>query len=452
MKYLHFISLFILSTFILSCRYSFDPTSGGGGTIPDRLTIPGGRIINNCNQTQDSNSNACIYDKNPVAQKGQGLSEKDLGSQLTQLQTYAVNIVGTVGGLLKNSTYDVNLALLLIPGQRAKLSSNGKWTTPYSELDFSTEQAMTYYWLMYQKYFMETNASGWYATDKAINVEVAADSPFCAYWSPLENKIKLCTAAGLSAEIITHEAGHANFEHSVEGGAEGRPGATGTAACRTHQSCKYRKSVCDLTDTERRDPGGSAICCLNEKGCLFAINEGQADFHAAVLFPDRPAVGELISNSLRGVTGCGLTSGPSRNPDEANNETAYSIFNECERSYGNKGEIHLVGILYNSIWWEIYRKPETDQKEILKIFTEHLPILDWGDTFETAGIKIVNLARQMFEGEKGIQYANIIREEFERRNLNVSVQSNFVPSVDDTPSKHRNTDWLKTYKPTFESP
>ena len=343
------------------------------------------------------------------------------------------------------------MILSLITGnvQRAKLSE-GRWTRPYTTGDFSTEQAMAYYWLMYQKNWMEVNAEGWYAVNKNVNVEIAPDSNFCAYWSPLENKIRLCSVSGLSAEIITHEAGHANFDHSI-GGPSNRPGSTSTAACRSHHSCKYRKSICDLTDAESNDPTGRALCCATESGCLFGINEGQADFHAAVLFPNQPAVGELLSNDLRGITGCGLTSGPSRDPDTAKNETATSLFNECESSYGNKGEIHLVGILYNSMWWEIYRHPDTDQKEIMRIFTEHLPILGWGDTFETAGIKIINLARQMFAGEKGTRYANIIRAEFERRALNVSGTTNFLPSVKDEPTFDKNNgDWIKTYNPTFE--
>ena len=99
-----FIYIFFLgvSISIIGCRYGFDPASNGGGST-DRIGTPGGRNVPNCNQSQDDSYNACIYDKNPVAQSGRGLSDESIISQLATLQTYAVSIVGSTEGVLKNS-------------------------------------------------------------------------------------------------------------------------------------------------------------------------------------------------------------------------------------------------------------------------------------------------------------------------------------------------------------
>lgn len=447
---------FFLSLTCLGCRYTPEIIPRGGG--PDNIgNPPDGKIVPDCNQ--NSAYNACIYKKNPIAQKGGSLDPENLLSQITSLQTYAVNIKGTTDGLLKNTHYNVTVenvtqgAVNLIVNHvsniiadmivhdfsptlnvtRAKLS-NGKWTTPYKDDEnFSVEQAMTYYWLTYQRDWMEKNTSKFYASNKNIEAVAVSNIPLNAYWSPLENKIVAGIACiinssgtacqsprvgmALSAEILVHEAGHANFSHSAPPSQTAR--GTGRAGCQTHKNCKDKsQSICDLSQEEMSE---AARCCDTEKGCLLAIDEGQADFHAAILFSNNPAVGELLANNTKGITGCFPNDGPPRDPKPNKTATASQIFNSCQASFGGKGEIHVMGILYNSIWWEVYNHTETQQEDILKLFTEHLPLLHYDDNFETVGGKIINLTKQVFEGSKGSSYADIIKEEFSKRELNPSL-------------------------------
>ncbi len=457
-KMLFKLMFIFLSLMCLSCRYTPQTVnSNPGGGVDNVGNIPGGQIIEDCNE--NPNYNACIYKKNPIAQSGNIINRNgDALSQLTAVQTFAVQITGTEDELLKNSHFDIDIGNtgdigvidtmihsivnidigpLIISSpylnsisdaiQRVKLS-NGKWTTPYSDGDYSVEQVMSYYWLMYQHDWMKENTSNFYASEKGVKVTAFSSNPFEAYFSPLENKIALgliCDLTsnppscdppigiGLSAEIIIHEAGHANIFHSIGGLREGLE-----SGCQTHVSCESRKSLCDLSEEEILE---ASRCCSNEKGCFFAIDEGQADFHAAILFPSSTEMGEMFQNSTSGISGCFPGGGLSRSAADSatKNANAQQVFSNCT-SHKGPGEIHMAGVLYNSIWWEIYKHENTEESDILRLFTEHLPILHFDDTFETAGVRVIGLARQLFDDPKGGQYADIIQSELRRRGLDTA--------------------------------
>ncbi len=398
---------------------SISTTSTTTTTLADRLQIPGrvGSIVPNCQEElpMNPNINACIYEKNPVAQKGAPLNlSTDINvilEELYSLQNYAVYISDTTEGSLKNEHFDV-----LIESDEDKKrvhvsDPKGKWTTPYTDFDLSVDQAMIYHWIMYQKDWMQLNTGKWYATNKNITIlnERLSDSKACAYWSASENKIQLCGGRmGLSADVLVHEAGHANFSYSaVERSSNG--------VCEKNVRCSDRKSLCELSGEEQND---SSRCCIDKKGCLFAINEGQADFHVAILFPDNPQIGELITNNLKGITACGSGEEFSRNPTKNKTLTADAVYDNCQDD--GSGEIHLMGVLYSSIWWEIYNHTDVLKEDIVKLFTEHLPLITYSDNFETLGVKINHLNQQMFSSEKSSKYSDIIKQEFERRGLELS--------------------------------
>ena len=378
-------------------------------------------IVPNCQEElpMNPNINACIYEKNPVAQKGAPLNlntdRNSILEELYSLQNYAIYIAETTDGLLKNEHFDVQIESDDEERKRVQLSDpKGQWTTPYTESDTSVDQVMIYHWVMYQKNWMQLNTGKWYATNKNIVIlnERLNDSTSCAYWSVAENKIKLCTARmALSADVLAHEAGHANFSYSaVERSTNG--------ICEKHVRCSDRKSLCELSGKEQDD---AIRCCLDKKGCTFAINEGQADFHVAVLFPDKPQIGELISNHPKGITSCPSDDERfSRNPKKNTTLTADMVYDNCQDRFGGNGEIHLMGVLYNSIWWEIYHHTDTLKEDIVKLFTEHLPLINYSDDFETIGTKLIHLNQQMFPSEKSSKYSDIIQQEFERRGLQLS--------------------------------
>lgn len=442
----YFIVLFLFM--LTGCRYESEKASD---IDPSRIFKPqndikipsrAGKIVDNCNE--DTHYNACIYKKNPVAQKGASLSNnvEDFHQEMVSLQNYAIQITGAFGGYLQNSHYSVTINLKDAQGNtypKVQLS-NGKWTTPYKTdwvpedegIDYSVEQVMTYHYLMYQKEWMQQNAGYWFAHNKRIiavafeDIEKHPQWLGNAYWSSYENKIVLgadCLSfevvkgktvckgkmgIALSSEITLHEAGHANFTYANRS----RLGR----GCQTHRNCHNTKqSLCDTSTNINEAP---RICCDSAKGCLYAINEGQADFHASIISPEKPQIGEFLNSNPKGLRAC--LGGPLRDPEANTDKTADELFHSCT-GYG-RGEIHISGILYNSIWWSIYQHPETLHGDILSLFTQHLPILSYDDTFETAGMHVVNLAKQMFgnaEGSKGLVYAKIIEDEFAKRGLNV---------------------------------
>ena len=398
-----------------------NPTGSSLKEEAPQLQIPKRAGIMTSDCQQNSQYNACIYKKNPILQKASPLNlnaeREDILRQLTLLQTYSIRVKDTTDGHLKNNHFDVTVKLKSEEQNRlSKTNPNDKWTTPYSHFDFSVEQVMAYHYLMYQRDWMILNTNTWYASDKKIAIEVSDGPKFCAYWSPMQNKVALCgVSSALSAEIILHEAGHAHFYHSS-------PHRINSVneICTAHVRCSDRKSLCELS---KKELDNSSRCCISQKGCFSAINEGQADFHAAILFPNNPQIGELIINKTEGITGCFPDEGgPSRDPRRHKSSTADQIYNSCQSRFGGKGEIHVMGIIYNSIWWEIYNHTDTFKKDIVNLFTEHLPLITYGDTFETAGNRIINLAKQMFgsePGSKGLKYANVIREEFIRANISL---------------------------------
>ena len=64
---------------------------------------------------------------------------------------------------------------------------------------------------------------------------------------------------------------------------------------------------------------------------------------------------------------------------------------------------------------DIYKNSLTNEDEILQLFSDHLPVISGDDTFETVGVKILNLERQKFNGK----YANIIRQAFATKGLHL---------------------------------
>ena len=321
------------------------------------------------------------------------------------------------GVFLRNNSYNITINYQGI--ERVTRREDGSWKFQYGQDHHPIVQIMTYYYLMYQMVWMQENAGGWYAHNKNITA-VALDERVKnnAYWSPMENKISLgimcrsqrslslfnsdsCTPKmemGLSAEITLHEAGHANFYHSINQ-------EFTENLCRLHTDCSGN-SICN----SNKDPEELSVCCRDERGCFFAINEGQADFHAAMIFPELPQIGETITNSVDGMK-CQSDTGIHRNPQINTNITAADIFNQCNRRFN--GEIHDMGILYSSIWWSLYTDPSVNKKEIATLFTNHLPLITYSDNFETSAEKILKLDHLLYQGK----YSRIITSEFARRGL-----------------------------------
>ena len=442
--------------------------------INDDIEIPKsvGQYVDNCHESP--NYNACIYDGNPFLgnsnlkdifdritaiedewpfvtfafhrgntypQLWEDIKEvhQDFNETMSLYQTYGINITGTTGGLLKNEHYNVTVNPEEFT-QRIRQLPSGKWTQPYTnqvvfgdeysytdEYNYNLEQIMVYYYLMYQKEWMELNTGKWYASGKNISVIVNHEGRFLSrsLWNRLQNRIGLRWSYligrtgtvlsqpnsnnyssairllkigrdAMNPSIIAHEAGHANFDYSTD------------IFSRMSSQLSQREGLCGK-------PPFPPTCCINQDGCIAAINEGQADFHALMPFPNIPIIFDFKEDPET-TTSTNVECHTSRDPQDNKTLTAKEAFN-CDTEDNTKGEIHNMGALYASIWWEIYDREDTSKKDIATLFTEHLPLASESDTFRTVAFKVIGKAIELFDGPKGEHYACIISQEFTKRGL-----------------------------------
>ena len=272
---------------------SCDSSIRSGFIFNDDIQIPQaqGQYVENCHD--NPNYNACIYHHDPFTQNGSLIPEFEnifsetvfsltrFNEAMRSHQNYGVNITGTINWFLKNEHYNIKNSI------RLHQQSNGKWTIPYVGADeisptrhpqqrHSVEQVMAYYYLMYQKEWMELNAGQWYASGKRISVDFSDAS---SYWHKNSKKINLRSyenlfndslqiPASMHAGIILHEAGHANFDYSNRS----REGSESNA----YRECKFKST----THTDK--------CCSSADGCFEAISEGQSDLYILMMFPNFP--------------------------------------------------------------------------------------------------------------------------------------------------------------------
>ena len=225
-----------------------------------------GQFVEDCHQNPDYN--ACIYYYSPFIKDGLLIPEfidifeegillnrsavdgnitdnlqwmedyrdtmQTLNETMRFYQNYAVNITGTIDGLLENEHYNVTLDVVRGSTRRVERQSNGKWTTPYFSFAEYLEdspikpsrylnvgQVMAYYYLMYQKEWMELNTGKWYASGRNISVDFSSNFADRDRWLEDKNKIALPmrerlfynveVPGALHAFSVVHEAAHANF-------------------------------------------------------------------------------------------------------------------------------------------------------------------------------------------------------------------------------------------------
>ena len=337
-----------------------------------------GKIVQNC-QT-NPNYNACIYLKDRYAQSL-------LIGSFSNEPMFGVNIKDNVGRYLENNHYKVKPAYTVgkFSIDRAILR-NGKWKISgrtfmrngnVIKIPREIHQTMAYYWLMYQRAWMKLNAGGWHADNKKIEIlSPCNDNRLCkhpsigriwSFWSKAENRIVLGPEYHSLSDTILHEGGHANLTYSNK-----------------NRKGRYKGKACTN--------GRNFWCCKNYLGCYSAIHEGQAEFYTLMIFEfDQEIRRRYICN------GKTLTLA-----------TAQDQF-QC-----SGGQIHDMGYIYTSVWHELYMHPQTDSVKIARLFHNHLPLLAYSDNFADAGLKILNLAKQMKFSNKVYQ---IIGDAFVKRGL-----------------------------------
>lgn len=349
----------------------------------------------------DNSVNTCLFFKNPVASRGSFFStfannSMDLRSYQTLGVQLSTSTYEAATGCLRNSSYrvftDVTMPTSTTLNAKDACFSNQNFKVPYfNDSTFKFSAVMAHYYLNFQMDFMKEWTGSWYGTNKGTKVfsylnSASYDNNAAFVANPsdgtgsiimggFERGMTPSTAvqeSALSAEVYLHEAGHSNVFFAA---------------------------------SPIRDPakniscgGGRATCCSSLNGCYGAINEGLADYHAMIIFPKNPIIGEAIVNNGNGIVEFGL----SRNYNQLKNLTLQQAY-EAPNPNTYDGEIHVTGRIWGSIWYEARLAAETKLgirgvRAIDKLFSTHLAALTGSDDFKTACQKTITLSRTVDSG------------------------------------------------------
>jgi hypothetical protein len=356
--------------------------------------------------------NTCLFWKNPVAQATAPFASGPIGpaSVLTALQTHAVNIPRgwyDNSGFLRNSSFNVFVDTPANTAARVSTSS-GSFKYAYSDdPDRKLSQVITFYWLMTQARFMKQRVGSFFAEN--TNVQVFASDPAVVnngYYFGSLNQIRMgrTGTAGAAnsdyatgAEIALHEMGHANLAH-----------ATGMAI--------YVSDVANAKDRNCGPQTSPSVCCVDKNGCSTAINEGQADHHANIVFNQETGLGQHLTNTLAGISSCNV----SRDTAANTTLTVTQAYSACSDPV-YAGRVHVLGSVYASIWYELRKLARaanaTEAVEIDRLFNEHLKTITGNDNFSSAYTKIRAIDTALFAGKFGAR----VQAEFTKRNIDIAM-------------------------------
>ncbi len=320
--------------------------------------------------------NMCLIYKNPVYVRGSAFSPKL--TPLTSNGTLERQFV-TLGLNVPTEGYLENIHFKMADPLRAVARAGG-WKFPYED-DTSAylAQVQSFYWANRQLTYMKERTGKFYferlaAPIRAYSLDEGAQNN--AYFdgsgitmgfiNTAQGKVQV----GLDASVLAHEIGHGNLYEASNG--------AGLSGC-----------------------NGAGCFCATKNGCFGGIHEGQGDIHSFILFPENSVIGEYFMNATTGLRAAASI--------KARNLTAQDLFDL------NGGEIHDMGEVYASIWWEVWSpaKAGGSEKKIEVIFTNHLAGLGTNDTFTTALDVITTMAQQIYPAE-ATAIENSFKSEYNR--------------------------------------
>jgi hypothetical protein len=437
-----------------------------GGSVSTRAGVISAKSAGTFDPNCYSNSNydACIFWKNPVAQRNQSYSQiLRFGTNISGDQVFGVKLQNLINGttLTSPSLYvyysgnDINkeYRLPLSGGHFKQAFASDGGDNSMSNTEKSTAQLMAYFWLDYLASELKKRTGVSYSQNSLTYVDAYATDPrydsslrdnafftygtdpsdrfiIMGYSSDVQNgQIIKAHEMALSAEVYVHEMGHGNLHaakgndpSSYSGDLNGKSyykitvcGANSTyisdptknVGIYSDQAIQALTAACDPNHTGTFDYYTVDVCNSNQ-GCMSAINEGQADFHYIMVYPEAPALGETVYNSPSGGYDMGprysrtLVSGntyqcaqPAISPVLRRNaslnsnisaEQAYQAstmqLNNCSNEL--LGEIHGMGTLYASILYEIYTNSQIDARIFEKAFQAHLQKLNSSTNYSAA--------------------------------------------------------------------
>ncbi len=358
------------------------------------------------------NFDACIFYKNPFVQSvtttGAGLSAGlTTGTDLAGIQTFGVKLKDRISTTrLESSSISVTLGTTSTTQQKpieSAMTVGAIAKSPY-KTDTQSITALThsYFWLQQMEEQLKFRTNIYYASGKKIEVYMLKGTPSTltaelvnnAFWSGADSVthakndwISIGVAnnsskpgyyeEGLDAEVLLHEMGHANFAF-----AKGYPNYDIFAdnysyyACAqaSGSTCTVPVSLCGNATNTTVDPN---------LGCQSAINEGLADFHYLMMFPDYPTIWETNYMSIDGLPSRNMRTAVSKKVTEfiagqfcdiLTSHTEAPSLATCTNSQSVSGvkrdyaEIHRLGAAFASILYAIYSHPKTDKRAFEKTF------------------------------------------------------------------------------------
>lgn len=426
-------------------------TTGGAtsGSTSTLVTNFAGTVDPNC--LNSSSYDTCVIFKNPVAsRKAKYPTILKRGDNLDEVQTLGVKLENRLNPRVLRSN---SIIVTATSGTTPQIDSSGKVMIRYSD-DRSTSwlaQLMAYFWITTQEREMRSRTGDFFAGNKSIPVDafywnpsnpsMDASTRGNAYYSSSENKVVLGYAKtsntdptiahemALSAEVYLHEMGHANFHHAVKSNnTTANLGEdvnaifwvkynNGRYAYITYQDLlAYYNSQ----QTVRVAQWIASFCQTNQ-GCVGGINEGVADFHHLMLFPNSTPLGETIVNDTAG----GLNSKEAiRDVAQTLNWTVADFYTKSNPTVtvtnasgsnvgqASAGEIHGMGSAYAAILWGIYNHPSVNKAHFEVIFSNHLKLMDGSFTFARARNALVSTAQMMKANFGNIDYSPYITQVF----------------------------------------
>lgn len=368
--------------------FEIDPSKLGGSML--QFSSSGGGVLQPATDKYDtdcmssSEYDACIVRKNPQSSK----AERALASAAPNSTTliYGVKLTGVSStGFLENSTISVDTVL----GSRVSTFTNSL-KFPIDDPSHGDDQVLAYYWINRAAEYLHARTGVLPAKDKGIKVFV--QDSFGGF-APRSNSIHLRRdGMSSSAEFGLYYFGLANLHH-----------ATGGAANQIANSNKHR--LCD---------GKEAGCCTSANGCARAIASGVGDYFVAVMFPDRPIVGEELAQNSQGLVRCMIR----RNLQTIGSITAQAVHDACP-AVADRGDVTLLGSVYASIWWRVRtqaaNRDANGERDIDTLFMHHLAEIRGSDDFKTLLPKIKSIDARLFNG----RYSSLFEAEFATRGLSL---------------------------------
>jgi hypothetical protein len=335
-------------------------------------------------QTQNcmnSQSDACLFNKNAVSQTGKAVTADRIGGyQLT-----ATQVLGRDNsGFLQNAHFSV------LTSQTERITSTQGFKHYYNTQSSALEQVMSY--THTQKLWQWLNDRGFtIMNNKGIKIYADAGT---TTWVPSRNEIHLQREtqnfpAALDASLIMHLYAQAAIWHASAGQSQANLNLK-AQACADQMGFMH--------------PFG---CCTSSLGCAPAIVSGAADVMTSFQFLSKPALGDGLKNDPKGLSVCGLA----RNPASNRQLTISAASQRCS-GRGSTSQIHALGLVYASIWFEAREKAQ-NKYDFEKFFLKHLSLIRGDDDFLTLKSKILTLDTNEFSG----YFGSIMNDEFTRRGL-----------------------------------